>query len=377
MKTCPLFYAFLVLFAIGCSKSEEPSDEDGKTEQEVDAAYTLLLKDNGQLTGALLEADAETLSVNDADSGFDEIAEPQLISEDGKVLTMYHKKSDCSGTVIVHDFESDTAKSFDVFTDLDACTLTAHAVVNGGNTVYAAYTLEQDSKADAYFIRAMNISGGESTFVDIALEFKPVDLVFAKDRLFVLALDEHITGEHKLTIVDPGTNRILFTEKLGLDALGFFKDPEENIIVGYEELHTTYDSQTLDFNHTNYPPDAQPNLTGATFRDFDSSGKMYYARIAGAHSEYERIPAVYDFDTNSSVLYAYENFLTEAQREFEFEIENTTVVQYDEANNLLLVGYKKSGESNKGGLLRIKPIPKPKFAGNLDLDGVPYSIYID
>ncbi|MGB7394056.1 MAG: hypothetical protein WA913_06655 [Pricia sp.] len=373
MKTYPFFYALILVFAIGCSKSEDAITEEGKDEQEVEASYTVVAKKNGQLTATLLDSDAETLTISKVESGFQSTAEPQLLFEEDKALTLYQKKSDCSGTVTVHDFNSDSSQSVDVFADLGACTLTANAITKGGNKVYIAYTLEQE--ADTYFVRAVDMSGTEEVSVDLELEFEPIDLVFAKNRLFVFTLDEEVTGEHKMIIIDAEAENTLFTENLKLDALGIFKNPNDDIIVGYEDLHTTYNSQTLDFEFTNYPTDADPKFIGSSLRHFDSSGKMYYARVSGVHSIYERIPAVYDFDANSSVLYAYENFLTEAQREFEFEIENTTVVQYDEANNLMLVGYKKSGGTDRGGILRIKPIPEPAFAGNIDLDGVPLSIY--
>ena len=76
------------------------------------------------------------------------------------------------------------------------------------------------------------------------------------------------------------------------------------------------------------------------------------------------------------MLYAYENFLTETQRDLEFEIKSTTMVGYDEKNNLLLIGYSKTGGSKKGGLLRIKLGLEPEFVDNLDLDGAPYALFI-
>ncbi len=378
MKSYSLFSALLVLLATGCSKSNEPYD-DGKSKTEIDAAYTLVLQGNGQLIATLLNADGETLRINTAESGFKDTAEPELISEEGKVLTMYHSKSDCSGEITVHDFNADTSRRFDVFTDLGACNLSPLAIVNSRNTIYIAYELGQSmgKGTSEYFVRAIDISGDDATFIDTSLAFKPVGLAFAKNQLFVLGLDEDITGEHKLTVLDAGTCTVVYTKNLGFDARGIFKNSDDNIIVSYDELHTTINSASLSFNYTNYPANAAPNFTGSEFRHFDSSGKMYYSMLAGPLSVYSRIPAVYDFDNNSAVLYAYENFLTAAQRNFEFRIENTTVVQYDETNNLLLVGYKKSGDAEKGGLLRIKPGPEPEFAGNLDLPGIPYAIYID
>ena len=96
----------------------------------------------------------------------------------------------------------------------------------------------------------------------------------------------------------------------------------------------------------------------------------------GSNSIYPIVAAMYDFETNNTVLYAYENFLTETQRDLEFEIKSTTMVGYDEKNNLLLIGYSKTGGSKKGGLLRIKLGLEPEFVDNLDLDGAPYALFI-
>ncbi len=376
MKPYTLLYAFLALFVFGCSKSDEPTKDDGKIEQSVEADYTLLLNTGGMLTGRLLNGDGETLNVNNEASGFTAIAEPHLISDEGKVLTMYHKTASCGGTITVHDFNNATSKSFDIFADLGACNLTATAIVNGGNSLYVAYKKEISLEITEFWVRLVDISGAETTFTDAQLEFNPVGLAFSNSRLFIMGYDEDVSGEHKLTVLSADTNTEIYKDNLGFDARSIFKNPAGNIIVAYDNLHTTINSETLGEAYTNYGPDSVPNFATSELRHFDSNGKMYYAMLAGLHSTYLQIPAVYDFDKNSAVLYAFENFLTEVQLKFEFEIENTTLVHYDEVNNLLLVGYKKSGEGKKGGLLRINPIPQPKFAGNLDLDGVPYSIYI-
>lgn len=377
MKTYNFIYAFMALCILGCSKSDGISDDGVQIEQSVEADYTLLVNSDGKLAGTLLNGDAETLSVNEGDSGFTTIAEPQLIYEEGKVLTMYHKTSNCSGTVTVHDFNDGTSNSFDLFADLGACNLTPKAIVKGGKTVYVAYEKEISAEITEFVVRALDTSGTNATFEDVSLDFSPVGLAFSNNRLFIMGLDEEVTGEHKLTVLSAGTNTEIFEGNLGFNAKSIFKNPEGNIIIAFDELHTTVNSKTLAYGYTNYGPGSAPNFTISGLRHFDSTGKMYYAMLAGTHSMYSQIPAVYDFNKNSAVLYAYENFLTEAQLNFEFEIENTTLVHYDEANNLLLVGYRKSGEDNKGGLLRINPAPEPKFAGNLDLDGIPYAIYID
>lgn len=128
--------------------------------------------------------------------------------------------------------------------------------------------------------------------------------------------------------------------------------------------------------YTNYGPDTQPQFTDSKFNHFDVTGRMYYEMPPGQHSSYPVIPEVYDFEEQLVILYAYENFLSEAQRNFEFEIESTTMVCYDDKNELMLIGYKKIGSSNKGGLLRIKPTPEPAMIDNLDVDGIPYKLFV-
>ncbi|MGB6150966.1 MAG: hypothetical protein WBG48_03155 [Pricia sp.] len=378
MKTYNFIYALMALCVIGCSKSDENSDGQGeKKEQNIAADYTLLMNANGKLTGTLLNGDAETLSINDDDSGFTAISEPQLISEEGNVLTMYNKTSECGGTVTVHDFTDGTSNSYTLFADLTACKITPIAIVNSGTTVYVAYEKEISAEVIEFAVRAVNITNADTTFEDAVINFKPVGLAFSNNRLFVMALDDKVTREHKLIVLDANSVSEIFSGNLGNDARSIFKNPNGDIIVGYDELHTTIDKKTLAYTYTNYTPESAPNFTQAELRHFDSDGKMYYAMLAGSLSKYTQIPAVYDFENNSAVLYAYENFLTDAQLDFEYEIENTTMVHYDEANTLLLVGYKKSGAGGKGGLLRIKPVPQPKLVGNLDLDGIPYAIYFN
>lgn len=374
MKTYNLCCALLALLVFACSKSEEVLPEE-ENKQNVESDYTLLVNNNGILSGNVIIADAETLSIATTDSGFSDVSEPQLTFEADKVLTMYHKKSDCNGEITVHDFKDASTQTFDVFTDLEDCDLTSNAVLKGGNSVYIAYEVEKDDEPDAYFIRAIDLSAVESDITDIEIEFQPVGLAFANNRVFILGY-ENISREHRLIVLDTETKAEIHTDNLGNNARNIFQGPDGNIIVGYDELHVTIDNRTLALDYTNYDSATAPNFVSSQNLNFDSTGRLYYAVSSGVHSNYSRIPAVYDFNKNSAVLYAFENFLTKAQRNFEFEIENTTFVNYDEANNLILVGYSKSGGGNKGGLLRIKPIPEPAFVGNLDLEGVPFAIYI-
>lgn len=220
------------------------------------------------------------------------------------------------------------------------------------------------------------INKANDSFFDIALTNPPKDMAFANDRLFVLTLDVLDSGKNALSVINTKTDIIIHNQLLSFDARRIFRGPQESIIVSYDHLHTTINSTTLANNNTMYGEGIEPNFKQASSLRIDSEGKLYYDMPGGSHSSYPTISAIYDFEENSAVLYAYENFLTEAQRNFEYEIERTTMVSYDEANNLLLIGYKKKGHQNKGGLLRIKPAPAPKFIDNTNLEGVPYELHI-
>ncbi|MDT7830321.1 hypothetical protein RQM65_16755 [Pricia sp. S334] len=377
MKAYALTCVLAAVVTFGCSKSENDIKADVEEQPKGDADYTLLVNTNGKFKATSVQGNSEKLSPNEKDSDFQEIAEPLLISEEGKVVTMYLKDSACSGEIIVHDFSQDTSTEKDVFTDLSACNLIPKAIVKGGNKVYIAYEKEINGQNKGFWVRAIEMSETETASEDIALTYRPEEMVFSNDKLFILGMDEEITDEHKLMVIDFASDKAITFKNLGYDARTILKNSQGNVVVGYDEMHVIYDSATMVSEQTNYLEGKAPNFFNSRLKHFDSNGKMYYAMTANAYSEYPKVPAIYDFDENLVKLYAFENFLTEAQRDHEFAIENTTVVHYDEANNMLLVGYKKSGENNAGGMLRIQLEPNPKLAGYLDVMGVPVTIFVN
>ena len=379
MKKYYLSFALFALIFTNCSKSEDSVDANGeKMEQPaVSADYNLIVSKNGMLSGTLLLADSETLGISEGESDFDPVSEPQLTFDEGKVLTLYSTKSPCSGTISIYDHNNKSSKSLDAFTDLGTCELTALSLLNSGNRIYVGYDKKNATESLEHYLRILDISGAEPVITDISLDFSAVGMAFSNNRLFVLGLDDEGSKENKITVFDAATNEKLYGNNLGFNARTIFKNPNGNIIIGYDELHTTINSATFTFGFTNYGLETAPNFASSPTLKFASDGKLYYAVNGGVNSTYDKIPAIYDFEANSAVLFAYENFLTEAQRNFEFEIENTTLVQYDEVNELILVGYKKSGGEGKGGLLRIDAVSGPKVKGNIDLDGVPFAIYLD
>ncbi|MRH99779.1 hypothetical protein GH721_04455 [Kriegella sp. EG-1] len=382
MKTYNLFYALLACAILSCSKSDtnnEGNGGDGVTSG-ADASYNLLVKDNGQLSSTLINATAEVLIKNPATSAFEDISIPDLVYSDQSIFTTYHKDTNCGGVISQFDFTDNTMTTIDLFTELSDCNLNVTAITHSNDKFYLTYHLDDSNN---YFIRIIDSSITESNFIDVPLKsesydptYIPKELVFANEKLFILGHDASATDEYHLLIMGSSNNTLMSDINLGFEVKQIFKNPSENIIVSYNNLHSEVNSSTLKIKYTNYNESTAPNFINSKYNYFDKNGRMYYEMPPGDHSSYAIIPAVYDFDNQLAILYAYENFLTEAQSIFEFKIENTTMVSYDDKNDFIIVGYKKMESANKGGILRIKPAPEPALIDNLDVDGIPYKLYV-
>lgn len=374
MKTYNIIYVLLALLIIGCSKSEEVTG--GEVEQKsVDSDYVMLLTNGSNLTTQLLNANAEVITLNPAESSLAENTIPQLISIDGTEFYQYHKESDCGGKITKYDFATDKMEEILLFDDMNDCMLTAKAIAFSDSSLFVAYELEIDSKTHEYMIRVIDLNSGDFTFIDVPLNKKPMDLSLANNQLFIMTLDVEISDENYLSVMDLSSNSLIHEINLGFRARRIFTNMADDIIISYDELHTTLNSTNMSVVYTNYGAGTEPKFTTNTTDHFDLDGRLYYPIVSESVSIYPEIPAVYDFSQNVVTLYAFENFLTEAKRDFEFEIETATAINYDKENNMILIGYKKL-DKQKGGLLRIKPAPEPVFIDNIDLDAVPYEIFI-
>ncbi|NNE77798.1 MAG: hypothetical protein HKN31_12085, partial [Pricia sp.] len=251
-KTYYLIHAALALIIIGCSNSNDVSNENFEEEESVTANYTLLLEEDGLLTAQLLNADADKLSINTETSDFISVTKPTLTFEEGQVLSMFLRHGDCSAEITVHNFETSVSKTYSVFSAMETCSFTEKAIAYTSNTLYIAYEVEITSSISEYFIRIVDISKSEPTWVDVPLLLKPVELAIANNRLFILTLDEELTGEHGISILNLATSSIIHEMLIGFDAHRIFRNPDKNIIISYEELHTTLNSSTFAVQYTNY-----------------------------------------------------------------------------------------------------------------------------
>lgn len=377
MKTYATLCALCALVIFSCSKTENTLQEEETQKTSIDADYVTLLSKDGGIKPQLLNANGEVITINPAESSLAEKPTPDLSLVKGFSFLQYHKDGTCGGQVTKHDFKSDTTIDISVFSDLNDCNLTATAIAQSEDSLFISYTVTSSNPAN-YFVRIIDLNTSDYSSVDVSIDKKPVGLALANNRLFVLTFDELITDENSLTVIDIASKAAIHEMGLGYSARRIFTDVQGNIIISYDELHTTLNSGTLAFEYTQYESNTAPKFSTSESSNFDATGRLFFPMDPSSNSSYALVPATYDFSNKLVVLYVYENFLTETKRNFEYEIETTTAVGYDEKNGLMLVGYKKmEGAAKQGGLLRIELSPTLTVIDNIDLDGVPKEILMN
>ena len=375
MKTYNLCYAFLALAFIGCTKSGS-NDDSSDNLTKGNARYTVVLQDSETLSTLGLKQGGDVLVGDDSTiAPFSSVKEPTVSYESQGKWSHYSKQVNCEGKVTLFDFKEGSNIQFQVFNDLGNCNLQVNAILHTDHKIYLAYEIAVTHKLTYNYVRVFDLSTSGEDFRDIALFKKPLGLAFVNERLFVLTQDTLFTGKNAFSVIDGNTDTVLYSDLLHSDVRQIFEGPENTVIVSYDDLHMTINGETLSLTTTKYGENTKPHFKESQSLQLDSSGKLYYTMPGGEYSNYPLISAIYDFHENTAVLYAYENFLTEAQRDFEFEIENTTMVSYDEENDLLLIGYKKKGNQSRGGLIRIKTTPNPVLIDNTNLEGIPIKIF--
>jgi hypothetical protein len=375
MKTYASVVGMLsALLLLSCSKSQvEPVNEG---ENPVAADYAILLQSASSLSQVFLNEDADGLKTNPKESNFPGFANPDLSYRTDSKLSLFHKTGNCLGKVLIYDFSTDTNDEFELFNDLGSCDITVTAISHTDSRLFVSYVIEVVGKDKEYFVRTVNLASENKVFVDLEMMKRPIGLVPTSNRLFILTFDEDITDQNGISVMEIVSGTLIHEMNLGFDASRIFKNQKGDIIISYPTLHTTLNPTTLEIAYTQYGEGTEPKFIDSETVSFDLQGKMYY-QLKTLEGATETIPAVYDFDTNTAVLYYFENFLSESQLNVEFEVSSATSVQYDDKNDLILIGYEKSGTQKRGGLMRITTSPDLTFVDNIDLEGVPYAIFVE
>ena len=366
-----------VVLIFGCSKSEDNNSIENTVS--VDLDYTIVIQKEDALHSALLNANLETISINTDSENFLNIQLPQITYTDGNELGSYSTLSNCNGFLNFYNFNTNNLINLEVFHDLDACELEVAAIAHNLNMFFIAYEIPSTTKDNFFYIRIIDTNNADhdTNFTDIALDKKPLQLSFSGDNLFILLLDKDETEDYSLAILDRTTKQLIHQKNLGPNVQKIIKNTSGDILVTYPKLHTIINKSTFSvISEVRYLDGKEPKI-GYSDNSYFAGNRLFYSMQTEFSPSYSKIPAVYDFSTNTAILYLYENLLTLEEREFEFKIEDTTMVSYDSKNDLILVGYKKKNNANLGGLLRIKPSPNLKFIDNTDLPGVPYTIFFN
>lgn len=373
MKTYTIVALLLMGFSfVSCEKSnEEPTEE---LPVSYDADYTILLTGTNSLYAQLLGSTANGLTKKNEPSTFVTSA-PQFLSFRTKEEISIYSSINCDATVQLYNSKTDQTNVLEVFEDLAACAIEVTAIAHTNNYIVLSYVRELEGKEKQFMLRFIDLAGDSSTFIDVSLEKKPVDLMPSMNKLFVLTLNEFVTNEFHLSVIDLDTKENLMELDLGYDATKLFKSNSGAIIISYPELHTVLNASTLDKEYTLYGSDTVPGFITTKDSFMDSYGRLYFQKSIPS-AAIETVPAIYDFDKNNTVVYLYENFMTEAELNIKYDIATTTSIGYDEENDLILIGYQKKGQQG-GGILRISPTPNFKIIDDIDLDAVPESIFVN
>ncbi len=374
MKTYNLAYALIALVFFSCSKSDESSG--GNTNEErIDADYAVILDNDTEFSTQLLNVANEVIMLNSSQGTLVNNLKPQLsFAADSKFL-QYFKTGDCSGTLSFYDFSTASSKEITPFEDLKDCSLTVNTLTTFNNSVYVGYELEISATEKQYKLRVYDENLDTNTAVDISVLQKPFDMAFANNKLFLVTFDELISDQYTLVVIDVSSNEVVEEMNLGESVRRIFST-NSDIIISYDESHTKLNSNDMSFQYIQYQEGTEPNFGSIDSRQTDSEGQLYYPFGSDILSTDGNEAAVYNFSDELVTVYSFENMLSEDQRKVEFDIETATAVAYDPSNNLILIGYKKSTGINKGGLILIKPVPVPTFKGNIDLDGIPFELFV-
>ncbi|WP_324026908.1 hypothetical protein QSV08_04350 [Maribacter sp. BPC-D8] len=373
MNTYKYVACFVLAFSFfACEKSSEQVDEEIVANVQVD--YTVFLQNNNQLNGVVVASANDEFAVKSTVSSFSNIPSNALKYRTTNDIG-YYSTTNCQATFQWFNAEDSSSESVSLFSDIDACSINVLAMAYSNELAAIAYERELLGKDKQFVVRLNLLNDATVNPVEISLDKKPIDIVVSSNRLFVLTLNEFVSDEFHLSVIDLDDNEVLMELDLGLDAQRLFTNNAGKVIISYPELHTTLDPFTLEKSYTTYGENTEPGFV--TTKDFflDSAGKFYFQKNIPS-AEIEEVPAIYDFEKNSTVVYLFENFLTETELNMKYSIAQTTSIAYDEKNNYVLIGYQKKGQVDKGGILRITPAPDFKLIDNIDLEGVPKTIFV-
>tara|TARA_R110002051_G_scaffold56046_9_gene104008 strand:+ start:4143 stop:5267 length:1125 start_codon:yes stop_codon:yes gene_type:complete len=374
MKTYNLVVCFVLAFSyVSCDKSSTINSEI--EENGIAANYTVFLSGNDQLNAVQLSTFNDELVVDSELSTFTSIPSRYKKFRTSTDISFYYT-SNCQGYIQRYNAINDDVQVLDVFSNIDPCTIDVTSIAHTDQYVMIAYEMELLGKDKQRAVRIFSNNETSESYMELNLDKKPIDLISSRNRLFVLTLNEFVTDEFHLSVFDLTSNEELIELDLGFNANKLFKNGLEQVIISYPELHTTIDPITLNKTYTNYGENTEPGFMTSKDSYLDSKGTMYFIKDSPT-STVHTVPAIYDFQTNNTVVYLFENILSETELNVKYNIGSTSAIAHDDNNKYMLIGYQKKNQTSKGGILRVSTAPEFKIIDNIDLDGVPQSIFVN
>lgn len=365
---------FVLAFSyVSCDKSSTINSEI--EENGIAANYTVFLSGNDQLNAVQLSTFNDELVVDSELSTFTSIPSRYKKFRTSTDISFYYT-SNCQGYIQRYNAINDDVQVLDVFSNIDPCTIDVTSIAHTDQYVMIAYEMELLGKDKQRAVRIFSNNETSESYMELNLDKKPIDLISSRNRLFVLTLNEFVTDEFHLSVFDLTSNEELIELDLGFNANKLFKNGLEQVIISYPELHTTIDPITLNKTYTNYGENTEPGFMTSKDSYLDSKGTMYFIKDSPT-STVHTVPAIYDFQTNNTVVYLFENILSETELNVKYNIGSTSAIAHDDNNKYMLIGYQKKNQTSKGGILRVSTAPEFKIIDNIDLDGVPQSIFVN
>ncbi|MGB5356190.1 MAG: hypothetical protein WBN11_05805 [Eudoraea sp.] len=379
MRISIIFLVITLMTTLSCS-NDSSTENALSNEQNISVQYSLLQINNDIVSATNIDADGENIQLDLSASSFTSMKYPTLSSLfDGKAM-FYEPQNDCSGELVFFSLKNGEFIKFNVFEDSKNCDREVIAITGSGNTFFVLYEIPGDFlKEVRYYLRVIDSLNPLEGYEDFEIENYPSQLTYLNNRLFVLTEDLMEENHFLMLVFDLETKSWLSEMNLGNNVERLISTSENNLLITYPELHNLYSASTMEIlSTTRYLEGTEPNFGKSSTHYFAPDGKLYFTMPTDLEgTKYAHIPAVYDFERNTASLYYYENFLTQEEQNYKYEIGNTTVLSYDSKNNLMLIGYQKSLNKNLGGIIRIKPSPNPKLIDHIDLNGVPIYIYTE
>lgn len=341
---------------------------------EIPMEVTVLMKKDNELWSNTVSWKSANPSLGANAARINAMPSNTLFFQNREALTFFQNDTPCSDYLFTLDKTNAKQWSGSIFSDKDACNIDVSALAYFEDTLVVGYSLNTDGKQRAFFLRYGTWEQDVWEFNDLILDQKPIQILPMPSGIAVLGFDVNITDENSLIWLD-NDFKIRFQKNLGYDVGQLLPKNDNALIASYPELHATIELNSMEVAYTRYDKMNTPRLDVSPMVVTGKNTTVFYTLgTEGEESTVSSIPASYDFETNRATRYYYENFLTEEELSFELDIAETTALHYDSTNEVLLVGFKKSGDNSGGGILRIQLEPQFRYIDFIALDGIPISI---